>query len=374
MGVRTLILSIVVALIFFPTTITAQNKDGNTTTEAANTTAPSFPSYTLQPQPESYPQEESSGTGKLNASVGALKVSFYGTLLLNISASDNGVVGGDVPLWALPGTGLVTFPDGTSGRVHDLFITARQTKLGVRIGPSTPVSGWSPSAVVEFDFFGSRPADATLPQGRVFNQPRLRVAYFELAKGTWKLVAGQDKVLIAPLDPISLSHVAVPLGATAGNLWGWLPQVRVEKTQSLTDKTTALFQFGILRAEFADPRLGDNVTTANTATAGSLDNSTSGTRSTMPFFETRAAISHPMHGSTATVGIGGHYGREVVGVNHKIDSWATALDLRDSAALTPDFPRRGLRRQQSDSLSRGDRWRGIGDSNGGALQQNPQDR
>src|SRR5207248_2880697 len=138
-----------------------------------------------------------------------------------------------------------------------------------------------------------------------------------------KFVAGQDKAIIAPLDPISLSHVAVPLGATAGNLWGWLPQVRVEKTQNLTEKTTMLVQLGVLRPEFSDPRLGDTVPVGT-----SLDNSTAGTRSTMPFLESRVAISHPMHGSTATVGIGGHYGREVVGVNHALDSWATAVDLR----------------------------------------------
>src|SRR5262249_29700168 len=152
---------------------------------------------------------------------------------------------------------------------------------------------WTPSAVVQFDFFGSRPADTNLSQGRVFNQPRLRLAYFQLTKGTWKIVAGQDKAIIAPLDPVSLSHVAVPLGAAAGNLWGWLPQARLEKTQKITEKTSLLLQAGILRPEFGDPRLGDNITTTNAATSGSLDNSTSGTRSTMPFFEARAAISHP---------------------------------------------------------------------------------
>jgi hypothetical protein len=30
-------------------------------------------------------------------------------------------------------------------------------------------------------------------------------------------------MILAPLDPVSLSHVGVPLGATAGDLWGWFP-------------------------------------------------------------------------------------------------------------------------------------------------------
>jgi hypothetical protein len=99
--------------------------------------------------------------------------------------------------------------------------------------------------------------------------------------------------------------------------------LRVDKTQQLGEKTSALFQFGVLRPEFADPRLGDTV-----PSGVSLDNSTAGTRSSMPFYEGRVALSHPMSGSTATIGAGAHYGREVVGAQHDRDSWAFALDFR----------------------------------------------
>jgi hypothetical protein len=327
---RTIALATVIGLLV-PHTITAQTP--NLPADATNSGEPSplagpvaANSDTQQP---SYPQQQpqypsqTSDQGKLGVTMGPINVRFRGILLLNLSGSDSGVAGGDLPLWA--SSANANFPDGSSGRTHDLFITARQTVLGFTISPSAPpASGWTPSAVVEFDFFGSRPADNNLPQGRVFNQPRLRLAYFQLTKGTWKFVAGQDKVIIAPLDPISFSHVAAPLGATAGNLWGWLPQVRVEKTQHLSEKTTALFQVGVLRPEFADPRLGDPLAPGN----GSLDSPTAGTRSTMPFFQARAALSHPMNGSTATVGVGGHYGREVAGVNRHPDSWASALDFR----------------------------------------------
>jgi hypothetical protein len=45
--------------------------------------------------------------------------------------------------------------------------------------------------------------------------------------------------------------------------------------------------------------------------------------------QARAAVSHPMNGSTATVGAGVHYGREILGAtrNH-LDSWAFAFDFR----------------------------------------------
>ncbi len=291
------------------------------------------------------PAGESAGTGKLNATVGALKFGFYGTLLLNISAADSGVIGEDVPLWALPGNGNVTFP--TAPRPHPRSLhhgAANRARGCIRTGAPPAVGRhrqWSNSTFLD----QHRPADANLPQGRVFDQPRLRVAYFNSPREHGRFVAGQDKVIIAPSIPSRSARCRyVPLGATAG-LWGWLPQVRNRKTQNLTDKTTALLQFGVLRRRFADPRLGDTVPVGT-----SLDNSTAGARSTMPFFETRAAISHPMHGSTATVGIGATTGVGMVGVNHKIDSWSTAIDLKGSAALLLDLSRRRLCRQQPYSL------------------------
>src|SRR5258708_23992594 len=216
--------------------------------------------YGSTPDKVKYPGLGPGANPKVETTIGPVKARLYGTVLLNISISDSAEVGQDIPLWPLPGSVPVTFPDGTTeraGTLHDTIFTARQSIFGFTFEPSKASSGeWSPSALVEFDFFGSRPVDALQPQGRVFNQPRLRKAYFELQKGNWKILAGQDDVIISPLDPVSLSHVAVPLGATAGDLWGRLPQVRVEKAATHGDFST-LFQFGILRPDFADPQLGD---------------------------------------------------------------------------------------------------------------------
>src|SRR4051794_21556967 len=53
--------------------------------------------------------------GKVETDIGAFKVRFYGTVLLNTSVSDAAVFGQDIPLWTLPSTGTVTYPDGTVG-------------------------------------------------------------------------------------------------------------------------------------------------------------------------------------------------------------------------------------------------------------------
>ena len=268
-------------------------------------------------------QQQQQGNQKLSTNVGNVQIGLYGELIVNLSGSDETVVGGDVPLWAVPSSGNVTFPDGSAGRVHDFYLTARQSFIGLRAAPMT-TGNWKPSVVVEFDFFGTRPSDTFGTENRVFNQPRLRIANFQLSNGNWKFEAGQDKLIIAPLDPISLSHVGMPLGASAGDLWGWLPQVRVERTLKFSDKTTGLLQVGVLRPEFGDPRLSDTPTAGTT-----IETSSPGSRSSMPFYQARAAISHAMNGSTATVGAGGHYGREILGAttNH-IDTWAFAFDFR----------------------------------------------
>jgi hypothetical protein len=59
-------------------------------------------------------------------------------------------------------------------------------------------------------------------------------------------------MIISPLDPVSLSHVAAPLGATSGNLWGWQPQVRAELTHKIGSAST-LFQIGVLRPSLRMP-------------------------------------------------------------------------------------------------------------------------
>lgn len=269
---------------------------------------------------------------KAEATIGPVKARLYGTVLLNISFSDSVEIGQDIPLWPAPGSGPVQFPDGTTqraGTIHDTIFTARQSIFGFTIEPAKEASGeWSPSALVEFDFFGTRPSDGLQPQGRVFNQPRFRKGYFQLQKDTWKILAGQDDIIISPLDPVSLSHVAVPLGATAGDLWGRFPQVRVEKTATLGD-FSALLQFGILRPIFGDPRLSSAANPEVPPAGSSIDTAFSGfgERASQPFYQARVAVSHPMRGSTATLGIGGHYGREKVGATRNLDSWAFAFDF-----------------------------------------------
>lgn len=261
--------------------------------------------------------------GKAEGAIGSFNVRFYGTILLNTSFSDTPPIGGDVPLWAPPSNIRTSYPDGTNERVddvHDLSFTARQSVFGLTVRP-TATGDWETSGKLEFDFFGTRPSDGTLTTGRVLNQPRLRFAYFQFGKNDWKITAGQDKAILAPLDPVSLSHVAIPLGSTAGNLWAWLPQVRLDFNKKFGE-TSAVIQFGVLRPQFADPRL-ETVVTSGTSVEGSPG---LGERASHPFYQARIGLSRPMSNSNLRFGASGHYGRERIGASRTIDSWAFAVD------------------------------------------------
>ena len=277
----------------------------------------------------SYPGLPRGQASKLETEIGPMKVRFYGTILFNSSISTSSAIGQEVPLWAAPnGNPSVAYPDGSVGRAgdnKDLVFTMRQSILGFTLNPAKPTeTGWNPSALFEIDFFGSRTADTFSPQNRVFNQPRVRMGYFQLEHRHVKFVFGQDKMILAPLDPVSLSHVGVPLGATAGDLWGWFPQARMDWSSKL-GSTGLLVQLGILRPQFGDTRLETAPASGSVIDLGS---SGLGERSSQPFYQGRVALSPRVRQTTATFGVSAHFGEEKVGVDHNLQSWAVAVDMR----------------------------------------------
>jgi hypothetical protein len=278
-----------------------------------------------------YPGLPRGQASKLETEIGPMKVRFYGTILFNSSISTASAIGQEVPLWAATnGPAAVAYPDGSVGRAgdnKDLVFTMRQSILGFTLNPAKPSeNGWNPSALFEIDFFGSRTADLFSPENRVFNQPRVRMGYFQLEHKHLKFVFGQDKMILAPLDPISLSHVGVPLGATAGDLWGWFPQARMDWSSNLGG-TGLLVQLGILRPQFGDTRLEGQPATAVPSVID-LGSSGLGERSSQPFYQGRVALSPHLRKTTATFGVSGHFGQEKVGVDHNLQSWAVAVDMR----------------------------------------------
>jgi hypothetical protein len=155
-----------------------------------------------------------------------LPVTLTGMLLFNTFLNGKGSGGADNPT-VLPPVG-----GQASGGA-----TFRQSVIGLKVDGPNLVGGGKVTGAVYMDFFGG---------GTGLNQTvRLRVATLD---ATWKnttLGLAFDKPIIAPREPDSLAQVGVSPLTSAGNLWLWQPQVRLEQRISLTEQAGLRAQFGV---------------------------------------------------------------------------------------------------------------------------------
>jgi hypothetical protein len=155
-----------------------------------------------------------------------LPVTLTGMLLFNAFLNGKGAGGADNPTVLPPKGGQA------SGGA-----TLRQSVIGLKVDGPDLVGGGKVTGAVYMDFFGG---------GTGLTQTvRLRVATLD---ATWKnttLGLAFDKPIIAPREPDSLAQVGVSPLTSAGNLWLWQPQIRVEQRISLTEQAGLRTQFGI---------------------------------------------------------------------------------------------------------------------------------
>jgi hypothetical protein len=208
-------------------------------------------------------------------------------------------------------------------------MTARQTRIGLRIGKSN-VLGAKLSGDFEFDLFGGK---TPLPNGIDMDVFRLRLAYGRLDWGYVAFEAGQDWMVFSPLNPTSLAAYAIPEFAASGNLWMRLPQVRAEVTKAIGKRGHLLWQVAAV-----DPDVGDYpVTPFSTQRQPGI-----GEPGRMPGYESRLAWTDRVDDRELTVGLSGHYSRGrnigVIGAlnaEQPVDSWGVSLDY--SLPITRKF-------------------------------------
>jgi hypothetical protein len=116
--------------------------------------------------------------------------------------------------------------------------TFRQSVLGVKFDGPDIVWGGKVTGSAYVDFFGGT--------GAALNQyVRLRVASLNTAWKNTTVTVALDKPIIAPREPDSLAQVGVSPLTSAGNLWLWQPQVRVEQRFNFSDSFGLRAQAGI---------------------------------------------------------------------------------------------------------------------------------
>src|SRR5580700_318481 len=130
------------------------------------------------------------------------------------------------------------------------------------------------------------------------------------------VVVGQDAIFFSPNSPTSFASLAVPALSAAGNLWSWVPQIRVEHRIALSDDSSLLFQGGIL-----DPVSGEVPGATPYRGAGP------GEASRQPAYATRIAWARNVFGQPLRVGIGGFYNRQDYGFNRTVEGWAGMTDI-----------------------------------------------
>lgn len=144
-------------------------------------------------------------------------VSVGGTILLNGFYTSARTNNSDLPQFAVPKTAADSFPtDGIGG-------TLRQTRVTVRAFlPELGGAEWR--AELDADFFGGQqPSNG----GRTFPLLRIRRAFLEGQWDRFGLLIGQEAPPIVELNPVSLASIGLSALSASGNLWLWIPQVRL---------------------------------------------------------------------------------------------------------------------------------------------------
>lgn len=231
------------------------------------------------------------------------RVRLSGLALLNLFIDRGTVNNQDVPSIALAPSPLDS--KGSFGG------TLRQSEIGLEVfGPH--LAGARTTGDLQFDLGGGFP---DLSNGVTFGLFRLRTGTMRLDWSNTSVIAGQDNVFFSPLSPTSFASLIVPAFNYAGNLWAWVPQVRVEHRFDLSSDSHVTWQGGIL----------DNLT-GETPPFQAQRVPQAGERSGQPGYGMRVAWTHPAFGQPLTFGLGGYYSRQDWSLGRHVDGWAGTAD------------------------------------------------
>ena len=239
-----------------------------------------------------------------------------GIVLMNLVSNQGTVDSVDLPTLAY------ARPAGYSA--GSFGATLRQSEIGFEaFGPN--VAGAKTRADLQLDLAGGFPS---VPNGVNSGLLRLRTGTLRMDWTHTSLVVGQDAIFFSPNSPTSFASLAIPALSYAGNLWGWVPQIRVEHRIALGEESSLMFQAGIL-----DPLSGEvpgvvaSTMPANNPATGYYRLAGPGEASRQPAYATRIAWTRDIFGRPLRVGVAGYYSRQDYGFNRNVDGWAAMSDV-----------------------------------------------
>jgi hypothetical protein len=234
-----------------------------------------------------------------------IQTQLHGLVVVNSFVNSSAVNNSDVPQFVLPPTAPGGPPASAAGA------TVRQSRL--RAQASVPeFGGGSLIAELDVDFFGGQQPSTG---GRTFPLLRIRRAFAEFTRGRLGVFVGQESPPIVEINPSSPASIGVPEFAGAGNLWLWIPQVRVGVDVSRLGGA----RLGVELAALA-PTSGD----AQTAFFTQPDIAE---RSSRPYLQGRLRARWGSGDTQGEINLGGHLGWLAVGPDHRITSRAVAVSV-----------------------------------------------
>ncbi len=238
-----------------------------------------------------------------------------GIVLMNLVSNQGTVDSVDLPTLAYARQA------GDSG--GSFGATLRQSQIGFEaFGPS--VAGAKTRADLQLDLAGGFPS---VPNGINSGLVRLRTGTMRMDWTNTSIVVGQDAIFFSPNSPTSFASLAVPALSYAGNLWSWVPQIRVEHRIALGEESSLLLQGGIL-----DPLSGEVPgvvpgAMAGTPVTGYNRQAGPGEASRQPAYATRMAWTRNVFGQPLRLGVAGYYSRQDYGFSRTVDGWAGMTDI-----------------------------------------------
>ena len=180
-----------------------------------------------------------------------LPLTLTGMVLFNafLNGSANG--GFQAPLVAAP-----------TNSVSKGAASLSQSIVGLRFQGPRVLGGGQVRGTFDMDLWGGSASSLN-------HLVRLRVATVQVDWKNSTITVGQDKPIIAPRDPDSLSQVAYSPLTSAGNLWLWQPQIRFEQRFALGESAGIRAQAGVYQTSeplaSAGPEYQNTLATARPA-------------------------------------------------------------------------------------------------------------
>jgi hypothetical protein len=264
-----------------------------------------------------------------------IEANLHGLILMNAFHTTDNVNNSDVPQFAIPAS--PASPEGSASSA-----TVRQSRV-TAFALVPEFAGGVLEGELDVDFYGGQQPSSG---GRTFPLLRVRRAIAELTWNRVALLVGQESPPIAGVSPSSIASVGFPDFAGAGNLWLWIPQVRLSADIPSSGAVRVGAEIAALAPTSGDPQ-GAFLTQPDIAE-----------RSGRPFLQGRVRGRWGQGDQLGEVSVGGHYGWLLDSAGDRVPSKALALSV-----WTPLGPRLDFRTEVFTGQALG----GLG---GGGVGQN----